>query len=173
MPEQRLVVFVHQDHDAAIAGGERIDQLKEAIREMCLLQGNAKRNGVPVERVDEFSCQFLRRLCRRAAHVQVNHRVRLPFVIGAGDGKALEQAPPTLENSLERADQQRLAEPARPSQEVLGECGLQQRMDFRRLVDVKEAALNELAECIHTRGNRFHRSHCTVTVTAAQVQTQI
>ena len=75
------------------------------------------------------------------------------------DGQPLEQIAIPQKNLLERRERQRLAETPRPRQEVHPLRRLNELPDQLRLVDVQEAALDEVAERVHAGRDRLEHSY--------------
>ena len=157
--QQRLVVFVDQDRDLPGRGlrGGGAAEVPEP-----------RRNGIPgfglepevvldvgeltVEPGHEFGP--VARLGR--AHVEVDHGNRRPVPRQRVDREALEQLAACLEKGLDRRYQERLAEPPRPREEILGRDLRRQGVDGRRLVDVDGSSLDEPGERERAGGNRLH-----------------
>ena len=144
--EDRLVVLVHQHHDALSALlVERLDQSRESARYRCVGAGES---GPP------FGGRHLIRDVRRqgvrsgevtAAEVELQHRMTHRPVPVVMDGQAFEQRPVALEELLQPVHQQALPEaPGARQEKVLAR--VDETAQPGGLVHVVVAARPNLAE---------------------------
>lgn len=100
--------------------------------------------------------QVRRNLDRIATHINMDHWVHGPVVIGLSDGQTIEQLSPALEDGFERAKQQGLAESARAGQREKAARILQEPQDVSGLVYIRAAVLDQLLERLNAEGQGFH-----------------
>ena len=144
--ENRLVVLVHQHHDAvARVPVQGPQQIAESLGRRIVPGLHARLALDGVELRHDVRVQPARFPKLAAAEAQAQHGMTRRPVPGVVDGQPLEQRPVALERLLHRVQEQALTKAPGARQEVVLAL-VDQPRDVRRLVDVVAVALAKLAE---------------------------
>ena len=161
--QDRLVVLVDQ-HGHPLPGMRmhRSEQMCEPLRRGGVTGGHARlfRRALQLRHHARLQMRGLREAA--AAEAQSHHRMALRPLVAAVDVEPREQLLAALEQLLQGVQEQALAEPPWPRQEVVRSL-VEEPFDIRRLVHVVAVLLAQLAERLDADGQPAsgHRGYLT------------
>ena len=154
--EKRSVIFVYQDHDLlpGLLVGTNDERCQPVVRINSRIRYPILRL-IAGQSVGQVALQAVLVKMLAKAHIEMQHRIRLPFRLKAVYGKSRKQLLAPLEIAFQRGCQQRLAEPSRTAQEKVFCRTVCKIVNIHRLVHIQIIFLYYIREGLYAHRASF------------------
>ena len=146
--EHRGIVFVYQHHHfvARLLIGGPDDVRESGIIIVRVIDADMPFLFFPLEDIVDGAMQALQLIILAIRQVEPDDGILYPLLLQLLDGQTLEEFPAALEIALQRAHQERLAEPPGAAQEEVLRIRLRHLVDIRRFVHIQGSPFDEVGK---------------------------